>query len=130
MPFVFDEIEIKAYSKQADGTSAKKMFEWVESAKYFYESALQHRAGVHCSLIAGNVYENGDREVNLVLVPLIHLENDYVRGNHFGEIVHDHSCEYLLDDGLLSLQMQKVIAFRVRLTLKIGVRVRGVRCEL
>ena len=46
---------------------------------------------------------NGDREVDLVLVPFIHLGNDYVRGNHFSEIVHDHSCENLLDDGLLSL---------------------------
>ena len=46
---------------------------------------------------------NGDREVCLVLVLFIHLGNDYVRGNHFSEIVQDHSCENLLDDGLLPL---------------------------
>ncbi|MNH39677.1 hypothetical protein D3C79_1008850 [compost metagenome] len=46
---------------------------------------------------------NGDREVDLVLVPFIHLGNDDVRGHHFSEIIHDHSCENLLGDGLLSL---------------------------
>ncbi|MNI55886.1 hypothetical protein D3C73_1108630 [compost metagenome] len=46
---------------------------------------------------------NGNREVDLVLVLFIQLRNDYVRGNHFSEIVHDHSCENLLDDGLLFL---------------------------
>ncbi len=46
---------------------------------------------------------NGDREVDLVGVPFIHFRNDDVRGHHFSEIVHDHSCENLLDDGLLSL---------------------------
>ena len=46
---------------------------------------------------------NGNREVDLVGAPFIHLENDYVRGNHFGKIVQDHSCENLLGDGLLSL---------------------------
>ncbi|MNY46788.1 hypothetical protein D3C86_1820010 [compost metagenome] len=46
---------------------------------------------------------NGNCEVNLVVVPFVHLGNDDVRGHHFNEIVHDHSCENLLDDGLLLL---------------------------
>ncbi|MNW62654.1 hypothetical protein D3C74_407980 [compost metagenome] len=46
---------------------------------------------------------NGDREVDLVLVLFFVLGNDDVRGHHFSKIVHDHSCENLLDDGLFSL---------------------------
>ena len=46
---------------------------------------------------------NGNREVDLVEVPFIHSGNDDVRGHHFSEIVHDHSCENLLGDGLSSL---------------------------
>ncbi|MNL46364.1 hypothetical protein D3C87_1690700 [compost metagenome] len=46
---------------------------------------------------------NGNREVDLVVVPFIHLGNDDVRGHHFSEIVQDHSCENLLDDELLLL---------------------------
>lgn len=49
---------------------------------------------------------NGNRKVDLVGMPCIHLGNDDVQGHHFSEIVHDHSCEYLLDDGLLLLCMK------------------------
>lgn len=53
-----------------------------------------------------STYVNGNREVDLVGVPFIHLGNDDVRGHPFSEIVHDHSCENLLGDGLPSLCMK------------------------
>ena len=49
---------------------------------------------------------NGNREIGLVRVLFILLGNDDVRGHHFSKIVHDHSCENLLGDGLSSLCME------------------------
>ena len=43
-----------------------------------------------------NMYSNS--EVDLIYMLSIGLGNDYVRGNHFSEVIHDDSCENLLEN--------------------------------
>ena len=51
----------------------------------------------------------GGRKVGFVRVLFVALLDDYVRGNQFGEIVHDEPCEDFLEDvlHLFSMEVQK-----------------------
>ena len=47
-----------------------------------------------------SAYKHGYCEIGLIGVLTVSFGNDYIRGNHFGEVVHDDSGEDFLQDEL------------------------------
>lgn len=54
--------------------------------------------------ISANMYSDG--KVDLIGVSGVCLRDDYVRGNHFREVIHDHPCKNLLNNVLLLLRVK------------------------
>ena len=69
---------------------------------YWYKSSCNYGFQIRrwCSFIEEtSAHMDGNREVRFICILSLLFSNDYVRGNHFREVIHNQMCIDFLMDG-------------------------------